>query len=96
MKIKVYAHVYWSTLMDCHSNIHICTCINNMPFCMIIANIPVLVLPELINDNRNIPQLVNTSKCRCMPLTLLINIIVTTASGTCSRHNKVIKKSVGS
>ena len=31
-----------------------------MPYCMIMANIPVLVLPKLINDNRNIPQLVNT------------------------------------
>ena len=51
-----------------------------MPYCMIMAIIPVLVLPVFINDNRNIPQLVNASKCRCMPLTLLINIIVTTAS----------------
>ena len=51
-----------------------------MPYCTIMAYIPVLVLPELINDNRNIPQLVNASKCRRTLLTLLINIIVTTAS----------------
>ena len=54
------------------------------------ANIPVLVLPEFLNDNRNIPKLVNESKWRCMPLTLLINIIVTSASELVFDHNKVI------
>ena len=60
-------------------------CINiMMPYCTIMANIPVLVLPELINDNRNIPPLVNAS------IKMQMYATYPTASKLVVDHNKVI------